>query len=153
MDLSRFLPPSLSFLLPLSPPSHPSFSMKKPFCRLAGLIDSVWFHKLDSISEHLSDSDLSEASFQCRYPSDPVMCARLSNGRRKDLYMYLWIGISGVLVQWPALQLELGKQKEWVGGKPWFLMFDKFCGVSTSTMANFKVIFSRYISVRPYKML
>ena len=66
-----------SFLLPLSPPSLPSFSMKKPFCRLAGLIDSVWFHKLDSISEHLSDADLSEASFQCHYPSDPVMCAHV----------------------------------------------------------------------------
>lgn len=90
MDLSllssfRFcpLPPSfpLSFLLS---PLLPSFPVKKLFYKIGSFIDGVWFHKLDSISQQLSDSDLSEGSFQCHYPRAPnVVCTCFYNGRER----------------------------------------------------------------------
>lgn len=77
-----FLPSfPLSFLLS---PLLPSFPVKKLFYKTGSFIDGVWFHKLDSISEQLSDSDLSEGSFQCHYPRAPnVVCTCFYNGRER----------------------------------------------------------------------
>lgn len=65
----------LSLLLP---PSHPSFLhlWKTPFCRLAGLMDGVWFHKLDSISEHRIQIFLKLHS-NVITPGIPGMCAHV----------------------------------------------------------------------------
>lgn len=143
MDLSLFLPPSHPSFLHLWEDSILQAGRSHGWC----VISQAGFHL------RTSDPDLSEASFQCHYPRDPRdVCTCVYNGRRQDFYMHLRIGISDV-VQWAALQWELGRQKEWLKAKPWFLRFAKFCGVSISTMANFKAIFFPcYISVKPSKM-
>lgn len=88
MDLSLFLPPS-----------HPSF-----LCLLEdSVLQAGRSHRWCVISQagfHLrtSDPDLSETSFQCLYPRDPIdVCTCVYNGRRQDFYMHLRIGISDVV--------------------------------------------------------